>query len=244
MNNGPLIVTLSGLTGSGKTAVAKSMYEILTEKYGRKTVLIAPTFKDLAKEKNMSELEFQKYAENNPNIDKEFDITIIKHIEKAMDEGNEIIVMASWLAPFLAYSTINSKGKGYLMPIWLSTPFNIRVERVAKRESISLTKAIRYINNKESENNVRYAEVYNIVNIEDILKGIATIIVNTTAFDVESIASMLSLSVNEKFNLLGLNKTDDERYVDKIKEDEWCQRFDMASSSIKKVLDEYMASVD
>lgn len=136
------IIAIAGLAGSGKTTIGK----IVAKKLGYK--LIAPTFKDIAKLQKLTLLEFQKKANKDFSIDKEFDKQIIKLAKR------EKCVIATWLGPWII--------RGNIFRVWLEVPKRIRAKRVAKREKISFKKAYSHITQRDKDNILRYKKIYNI----------------------------------------------------------------------------------
>ncbi|MFN3910110.1 MAG: (d)CMP kinase [Candidatus Anstonellaceae archaeon] len=136
------IIAISGLAGSGKTTVGRLVAKKLSYK------LIAPTFKDLAKANNLSLLEFQKKANKNFSIDKNFDKELIKLAKK------QKCVVSTWLGPWIL--------KGNLFRVWLEVSFSTRALRLAKREGISFKKALIHIKKRDKDNILRYKKIYNI----------------------------------------------------------------------------------
>lgn len=69
-----MIITLSGIAGSGKSTVAK----LVAQKLGFKHYSTGDFMRTLAKENDMTLLEFSKVAESDPTIDKKIDALTIK----------------------------------------------------------------------------------------------------------------------------------------------------------------------
>ena len=84
-----MIITIAGLSGSGKNTVG----EIVAEKLRLR--LVDPTFKTLAEERRMDLMEFHRKAEKEHNIDKNFDAALIAEVEKGP------CVVTTWLAPWM-----------------------------------------------------------------------------------------------------------------------------------------------
>ena len=64
-----MIITIGGLAGTGTTTAA----EILSKKLDIPYISAGSIFREMAKEKGMSVLEFSEFAEGNDDIDKEID---------------------------------------------------------------------------------------------------------------------------------------------------------------------------
>ncbi|VVC03005.1 Putative adenylate kinase [Candidatus Bilamarchaeum dharawalense] len=135
-----MIIAVSGLTGSGKNTLG----ELLAKKLGYK--LVCPTFKDLAAKEKISLMEFQKKAEKDHDIDKKFDAIL-----KEQATGN--CVVTTWLGPWIVEADIRIK---------VTAPLEVRAERVAKRDGMTLTQAKKHVKERDEENRMRYKKVYGI----------------------------------------------------------------------------------
>ncbi len=137
-----MIVTLSGLPGSGKTSVARE----LIARYGFTMVSAGEQFRKLAQERGMSLEEFGALAKRDSSIDLAIDQRqkeLAAKYDMALVEGR------------LAGHTIDAELK-----IWLKTTPLVRAQRVAKRESISVEKALEDNEAREQVEATRYKEFY------------------------------------------------------------------------------------
>lgn len=161
-------IAISGFTGSGKTTLAKHLVKRLNT-LGFNFKLIAPTFKDIAKSKGISLIEFQKEAEENPNIDKSFD----EHIKEEANKYSNVIV-STWLAVYLINADLS---------IFLHAPISKRVQRVASRDNMSSNEALKHVTERDEENRNRYLNLYNI----DIFRiyEYADLSINSSRFSIE-----------------------------------------------------------
>src|SRR5512137_447573 len=64
-----MLITFSGLHGTGKTTVAK----LVAEEFGLKHISTGTVFREMAEEKHMSLVEFSEYAANHHEIDVQLD---------------------------------------------------------------------------------------------------------------------------------------------------------------------------
>ena len=78
-----MIVTISGLHGTGKSTIGK----LVAHKLGIKYYSTGQAFRDLAKEMNLTLEEFSEHAENNSEIDNKLD----NKIDEIAQKGNIII---------------------------------------------------------------------------------------------------------------------------------------------------------
>lgn len=164
-------IAISGFVGTGKTATAAKVKELLAKK-GVEAEVIIPTFKDIAKEKGVDLMEIQKMAEKDPSFDKVFDKQTLKMAENAKNA-----IIASWLAVWII--------KDADLKVFLYTPFEEKVKRISARDGFNKDKAKKHIIEREDMNRKRYKKVYGI-DIADY--SAADICINTSRFDVGGVA--------------------------------------------------------
>lgn len=149
----PVVICICGMAGSGKSTVAKR----LAEKYGLKYYSGGDALKALAIEKGYKPLEkgwwesleglsFLENRGKNPEFDKAVDRKLLEVAE----QGD--VILDSWTMPWLL------KNKGF--KIWLEASPKKRAERVAKRDGISVQKALEALRNKEEKTKAIYKKLY------------------------------------------------------------------------------------
>ncbi len=136
-----MIITVSGLTGSGKNTLG----EEISEK--TKMEMICPTFKDLAEKEGISLMEFQKKAANDPKIDLKFDDVLKEKTKK----GNCIVT--TWLGPWMVNADLR---------VYVFAPLDVRAKRIAKRDGMSVEEAKKHVVARDEQNRKRYLKVYGI----------------------------------------------------------------------------------
>lgn len=165
-----MIITIGGLAGSGTTTAA----DVLSKKIDIPFISAGGIFRDMAKEKGMSLLEFSKFAEDNTAIDIELDkrqAEIAKNSENLIVEGR--------LSAYFVEADLR---------IWLLAPLDIRANRVSKRESKSMGVVTEEIIIREESEALRYLDIHNIdINNFDIYD----LVLNTNRFDPDSIAKII-----------------------------------------------------
>ncbi len=148
----PIVICICGMAGSGKSTVAKK----LAEKYGLKYYSGGDALKALAIEKGYKPVEkgwwespeglsFLENREENPEFDKAVD----KKLLEVAEQGN--VILDSWTMPWLLK-------KGF--KIWLEASLRKRAERVAKRDGISVEKALKALKSKEEKTKAIYKKLY------------------------------------------------------------------------------------
>ena len=139
-----MIITIGGLAGTGTTTAA----QLLSEKMGIDYISAGYVFREMAREHNMSVLEFSAFAEGNDDIDKEID----KRQAELAKSADNLIVEGRLSAYFVEAD----------LKLWLVTPFDIRSSRIAERESKSVDVASEEIISREKSEALRYKDIHNI----------------------------------------------------------------------------------
>ncbi|MEM1588873.1 MAG: cytidylate kinase family protein [Candidatus Bathyarchaeia archaeon] len=148
----PVVICICGMAGSGKSTLAKK----LAEKYGLKYQSGGEALKALAVEKGYKPLgkgwwespeglSFLENREKNLELDRIVDQKLLEVAE----QGN--VVLDSWTMPWLLK-------KGF--KIWLEASLKKRAERVARRDGISIKKALDALRNKEEKTRAIYKRLY------------------------------------------------------------------------------------
>jgi cytidylate kinase len=136
-----MIIAVSGLAGSGKNTLGGVLAEQLRYR------LVCPTFKDLAAKEGVSLMEFQKRAEKDPDIDRKFDALLKDEAGK----GN--CVVTTWLGPWMVNPNVR---------VWVFAPDEVRAERLAKRDKITMKEARLHIAERDDANRARYLKLYGV----------------------------------------------------------------------------------
>lgn len=170
-----LVVTLSGLHGTGKSSVA----DRLAKEFNLRRVSAGQIFRKLAAEKGMDLEEFSAYAEENREVDRKLDTTLKTEAKK----GNVILdgQLAGWMA-----------GKNGDLKILLTAPLDVRVQRIADRDQTDFEDAKEETLIREKSEHARYKEYYGI-DITD--NSIYDLILNTAIYPLEGVVTILSTAI-------------------------------------------------
>lgn len=147
-----LVICICGMAGSGKSTVAKK----LAKKYGLKYYSGGDTLKTLAIAEGhkpskwgwWESSEGIRFLEKRKN-DLKFDKIVDEELLKAAKKGN--VVLDSWTMPWLLKNGFK---------IWLEASMGKRAERIAKRDKISIEKALEALKIKEKETKAIYKKLY------------------------------------------------------------------------------------
>lgn len=141
-----MIITISGLPGSGTTTIAA----LLSKTLNLKLISTGEIFRDLARKKGMSLEEFGELAESNSKIDKKLDEKVLGMVK------NEMIIEGR-LAGFMLHRNNIPAFK-----IWIDAPLEIRAKRVVDREDKAVNQTKNEIEKREKCEQDRYKKIYGI----------------------------------------------------------------------------------
>ena len=147
-----VVICISGMTGSGKSTVAKK----LADKYGLGYFSGGNALKILAQEEGYESdvrgwwetaegLNFLKQRMADPVFDKKIDEKLLE----LAAEGN--VVLDSWTVPWL----LNEGFK-----VWLEASPQVRAKRVVTRDSISDEEALKALTEKDERTRQIYKSLY------------------------------------------------------------------------------------
>ncbi|UCH57423.1 MAG: cytidylate kinase family protein [Candidatus Bathyarchaeota archaeon] len=171
-----LVITVSGLHGSGRSTHALK----LAEAFGLRYVSSGTIFRQMAEERELSLEELSKLTDEDPELDKVID-------ERAREESakGEVVIdatLSGWMA------------KDPDIRIFLTTPFESRIRRIADREGISYEEAKRETVVREESESERFLKFYD-VDIKDL--SIYDVVLNTDLFKPKGTARILKRVVEE-----------------------------------------------
>ena len=169
-----MIVTVSGLHGTGKSTYAARLAKSLKLRHVSAGVL----FRRIAKERDLTLEEFGKTALDDPSIDRLIDDETMKEAEK----GNVVIdgQLAGWVLKE------NSD-----LRIYLTAPDGVRLSRIAKRDGVGLEEAKRQTTQREKVQLERYRRHYGL-NVED--KTIYHLLLDTSILSIDETSEVLLLT--------------------------------------------------
>ena len=166
-----MIITVSGPHGTGKSTYAARLAKALRIRH----VSAGTVFRRIAKEKKISLEELGEKALEDPSIDKLVDERTIAEADK----GNVVVdgQLAGWIL----------KDRSDLR-IYLTAPEDIRLERIAKRDKVTLKEAQAQTEQRESVQRERYLRHYGF-QVED--RSIYHLILDTSLGSIGDTAKVL-----------------------------------------------------
>ncbi len=176
-----MIITISGLHGSGKSTIGK----LIAENLGLQYYSTGQAFRDLAEDMNMALKEFTEFVEKTPEIDKKLDAKIIEIAQK----GN--IIIDSQLSGYILQSIADFK-------LLLMCPLKIRVKRMAKRDDTSYEEKLKETVLREKSELERFKLLYNIdLRDQEKLKKLYDLTINTENLTIEEILKLILSSLRK-----------------------------------------------
>jgi cytidylate kinase len=171
-----MIITMSGLPGSGKTSAAKE----LANRYGFVIISAGEQFRKLAQERAMTIQEFGELAETDASIDIAIDN---RQKELALKQANALVEGR------LAGRTIDADLK-----IWLKASLEVRAQRISRREGVDESQALEDTRVREACEALRYMKFYNI-DQRDL--SCYDLIIDTGLWDAKGVADIIAIAIDE-----------------------------------------------
>ncbi len=148
-----MILAIGGPPGSGKTTVA----ELIARDEGYALVSAGAMFRKMAADRKMTLEEFSRFATEHPEVDRGLDAQVVAEVLRIAATGRVVVVVEGRLAAQM----LARKGAD-CYKVWIDAPSDVRAERVAGRDGISIPEARRAITERERLERARYKRFYNI----------------------------------------------------------------------------------
>ena len=167
-----MLLTVSGPAGSGKSTAAAELADALDYDH----VSGGDLFRELAADRGLSLIEFNRLAEEEDSIDRDLD----RRLRETARDRDDVVLearLSGWMA-----------GEYADLRIWLDAPLSVRAERVADREEKTPEAAREESVTRAESEARRYREYYGI-EITDL--SIYDLVVNTSRWSVEAELDLL-----------------------------------------------------
>jgi len=142
-----VLITISGLPGSGKTTVAR----LVARELALEHVYAGNLFREQARAHGLSLEEYVRRAETDPSIDRDLD-----HRMRDRAAGGEA-VLEGRLAAFMA-----EQAGVQALKVFLDASEAVRAERISGREGGAAADRLREIQAREASDRRRYQEIYGV----------------------------------------------------------------------------------
>ncbi len=174
-----LTIVISGPPGSGSTKTALE----LAKRLGLKCFSTGDLFKSYSKQRKNRALDiWDKYGKK-----REFHQDLDDYqIEKAKKRN---IVVCGKLSIFILKDLANFK-------IWIEAPLKVRAQRIAKREGISMIRAMGQIKKREAIERREWKKIYDFDYFNS--KNLADLVIDTSDNSVEEITEKILKSMKNK----------------------------------------------
>jgi predicted cytidylate kinase len=140
-----MLITISGVPGSGKTTVAR----LLSKELGIPHIYAGDVYREQARERRISLAQLNELAEKDHTIDRELDARLAEYA-RAGD-----VVLEGRLAGFIA----RDEGVDALK-VWLTASDRVRAERVAEREGAEAARVLQENTARHDSDAKRYKLIY------------------------------------------------------------------------------------
>jgi cytidylate kinase len=140
-----VLITISGLPGSGKTTVA----QVLSRHLGVPHIYAGDLYRREAEERRLSLEEFNHLAERDHAIDRALDAKMAAHARRGG------VVLEGRLAAFISLQEHVDALK-----VWLTASEEVRAQRVSQRENSDAMKVLRENEERQRSDAKRYREIY------------------------------------------------------------------------------------
>jgi cytidylate kinase len=167
-----MLITVSGPAGSGKSTLAAGLADTL----GYEHVSGGDVFRSLADERDVSLVELNRLAEEDPAIDRDLD----RRLRRTARERDDLVLesrLAGWMA-----------GDHADLKCWLDAPLDVRATRIADREDAPVADAKAETRTRAESEARRYREYYGI-DIED--RSIYDLVVNTARWSPDGVLAIV-----------------------------------------------------
>ena len=177
-----MLITISGVPGSGKTTVAR----LLAERLGVPHVYAGDLYRQEAKRRGLSLAEFNELCERDHSIDRNLDADMTARAR----QGD--VVLEGRLAGFLA-----TENELDALKVWLDASDETRARRVAERESSDWREVLEVNRVRHQSDANRYKAIYGY-DLAD--HGVYDMVLATDTRTPEDLVETLTAAARARFN--------------------------------------------
>ena len=174
---GKIVIAIGGLHGTGKSTYAK----ILARDLGLRHVSAGQLFREIAEKRDLSLENLNELARSDPSLDHYVDK---RTKEEAVKKG---VIIDGQLAAVMAGDTADLR-------ILITAPEKTRIERISRRDSLSLAEASERTLQRERAEHERYQKYYGI-DVADV--SIYDVVVDSGSTTIEETTKILKSVVED-----------------------------------------------
>ncbi len=175
-----MLITISGVPGSGKTTVAR----LLSRRLGIPHIYAGDLYRHEAEERALSLEEFNQLSERDHSIDRALDAKMAEHARRGG------VVLEGRLAGFIALQEGVEAFK-----VWLTAGDEVCASRVAQREGQNAQDVVRQNRTRQRSDAKRYKEIYGF-DLDDT--SIYDLILHSDTETPEALAEKILAHVNAR----------------------------------------------
>jgi cytidylate kinase len=176
-----VLITISGLPGSGKTTVA----QVLSRHLGVPHIYAGDLYRREAEERRLSLEDFNRLAERDHSIDRALDAKMADYARRGG------VVLEGRLAAFIALQEHVDALK-----VWLTASEAVRAQRVSQRENSDAIKVLRQNEERQRSDAKRYREIYGF-DLNDT--SIYDLVLDSDHADPEALAHKILAGAVDRF---------------------------------------------
>jgi cytidylate kinase, putative len=181
-----MLISISGLPGSGTSSVAKRLQELC----GYRLISAGSIFRQEADRRGISLEEFGKLADSDFSIDSALDKGMVQ-----IATGIDDVILEGRLSGFVAnHPRVRSNNKSGILRICLKAPFSVRCSRISKRDGLSQAEAEDVTLIREHRESRRHRSNYGI----DVQSVSYDVVFNSNSLSVEEIALSIYSMISQK----------------------------------------------
>jgi cytidylate kinase len=143
-----MIITISGLAGTGTTSLSRELRDALGYEY----IYAGQIFREEAERRKMSIDSFVELLKKHPEIDKSIDLKMVDYAK-----SHDKIILEGRLTAYMM-----EKHDIPALKVLLVAPYEVSTQRVANREGISLEEADHLVKKRDKTDHQRYLDFYDI----------------------------------------------------------------------------------